>query len=885
MAKLKTIAIVVLLLTSVAYAKSPTLLLQEGLYAEETEGDLQKAIGLYQQVLQQYKEVERLAARATYQLGMCHLKKGETETAGDYFQEVTDYYPEQTRLVKRAQAQLDKIGVTTKAEGNVFDVLGAEVCPYIGSKYGEVCAEAGMKQLYSNSHIYVVDNDFTLRSGGMGYVYNWTGKPITQRHRLSGTSYPNQKLYSISGDEMDIEIVPDERRSGFYHVYWNPEEPLEPGGFFNYGWATDGADDRLSPTSPAGGYSLTMQNKFGDHCYETFFLAIPQGTVLSYQSEEYTKMKNMDGWDIYWWKKEVPPNTNHVVNVVLGKTSTESMMTQELNNTIDADGLIHFKSPNKISNNNSEPVTTRSFINSDFVSLTKMYEEDGTAIPFETTHEGNIYRYNITFNKPIPPGEDFVYYTEGTISGLIKPVPNNKETFRYFMVHSPAAGQPVLRIETFLLPEGAVFISTSTPNIEKTEKDGRIEIRVEEVVPANGSITTEFQYKLSGGKLASSEPLKLEAAPWVDGEVMEVRLKRPAGGEYGTIIYSAQSNTLNDNDTWQIISHMYVTEGSISQYTFVEAAVESFIPVYGQTTNWMGNFVAEYNDGNVKLTIGPEGKESTRDLPVQTIAYDNEQALYLIRRMPLAENYEGSFPIFSVQGGSVIECRINVLATEEITVEAGTFTCYKTDLSIYSGGMRALQHTLWFSADEHKYLVKYDVGGTATMELAKVWQKDKGESLTFASEEPNFSVTIPDNWRFYNYDTASQSFLQLIASELKAWSVLIWQKRGTEPDSDSATTIAKADCEKLKGFFENYTPDETSWKEYKISGLEAARYLATYQEKGKQMVEYRSYILGDSLVYWFVFRIEKDKFEENRSEFDSIINSFSKTHSMSIGNR
>ena len=63
------------LLMPVAGAKSPVLLLQEGLYAEETEGDLEKAISLYEEVLEQYKDVERLAARATYQLGMCYLKK------------------------------------------------------------------------------------------------------------------------------------------------------------------------------------------------------------------------------------------------------------------------------------------------------------------------------------------------------------------------------------------------------------------------------------------------------------------------------------------------------------------------------------------------------------------------------------------------------------------------------------------------------------------------------------------------------------------------------------------------------------------------------------------------------------------------------------------
>lgn len=878
----KTIIILLLvsgLLTPLVQAKSPSLLLQEGLYAEETEGDLEKAISLYEEVLEQYKDVERLAARATYQLGMCHLKKGDKGKAAEYFDEVVNYYPEQTTVVKKAQAQFDKMGISKVKQGNIYEILGGEVSAYIGSKYGEVCAEAGAKKLYSNSHIYVVDTDFVLRSGGMGYVYNWTGKPITEHHRLTGTSYPNQKLYSMYGDEMDIEIVPDENRKGFYNIYWNPPKPLLPGEFFNYGWALD-SSKQLSTTGAYSKYPLTMKNNLGQYAYETFFLAVPQGTVLSDQSEEYTDQKSFNGWDIYWWKKEVQQDENHVVTLSLQKVT---QFTQEMYNEIDPNGLIHFTNPHNHTNNTAGPITTTSFINSDFVNVTGMYYKDGRPVKYTTTHEGNHFRYNITFDKPILPGETIEGTVEGTITGLIKPVTSMPDTYQYYMNHSPSTNVPTLRIETYLLPKGAEVIST-TPGMRKTEKDGRIELSVEKIIPAGRSLLTTFQYTLSGAELTSAEPLKLNPAPWVDGEVMEVRLKRPAGGEYGTIIYSAQSNTLDGNDTWQIISHMYVTEGSISQYTFVEAEAESFVPTYGQTTNWMGDFVAEYNEGNGKLTVGTEGKKSTRAIPLQGIAYDNEQALYLIRRMPLAENYQGSFPIFTVQGATVVECRIQVFGVEDVAVEAGTFKCYKTDLSIYAGKMRTLQHTLWFSADEHKYLVKYDVGGTATMELAKVWQKDKNKPLTFENEKPHFSVTMPADWRFYSYSSAGPQFsLQLIPPEVKAWSVLVWQKRGTDPDSAFAMTIAKADCKKLKGFFENYTTDETSWKEYKINGLEAAQYFATYQEKGsplrkytkpKQMVEYRTYIVDESNVYWFVFRIDKDKFENARAELDSIIQSF-----------
>ena len=67
------------LIVPFAVAESPTVLLKQGLYLEETEGDLDKAIEIYKQVLTQAAETERLASRATYQLGTCHLKKGEKE--------------------------------------------------------------------------------------------------------------------------------------------------------------------------------------------------------------------------------------------------------------------------------------------------------------------------------------------------------------------------------------------------------------------------------------------------------------------------------------------------------------------------------------------------------------------------------------------------------------------------------------------------------------------------------------------------------------------------------------------------------------------------------------------------------------------------------------
>jgi len=97
------------LLTTVTEAKSPSLLLQEGLYAEETEGNLDKAIEIYEQVVEEASEIQRLAAKATYQLGMCYLKKGDKTKAAEYFQQVVSNHQTQKILVKKATRQLEKV--------------------------------------------------------------------------------------------------------------------------------------------------------------------------------------------------------------------------------------------------------------------------------------------------------------------------------------------------------------------------------------------------------------------------------------------------------------------------------------------------------------------------------------------------------------------------------------------------------------------------------------------------------------------------------------------------------------------------------------------------------------------------------------------------------
>ena len=71
-------------------------LFEKALYMEEAQGDLQKAIGLYEQILKQFPENREIAAKAQLHIGLCYEKLGLQE-APKAFQKVLDDFPEQKK--------------------------------------------------------------------------------------------------------------------------------------------------------------------------------------------------------------------------------------------------------------------------------------------------------------------------------------------------------------------------------------------------------------------------------------------------------------------------------------------------------------------------------------------------------------------------------------------------------------------------------------------------------------------------------------------------------------------------------------------------------------------------------------------------------------------
>ena len=108
------VLIILLLLTMLPAAiasqpKQASVLLQEGLYAEEINGDLEAAIKIYQQVIDDNSAQKNLVAQALYRQGMCYMKLRNDKLAQSDFQRLVADFSDQTSIVEKVRPLLENL--------------------------------------------------------------------------------------------------------------------------------------------------------------------------------------------------------------------------------------------------------------------------------------------------------------------------------------------------------------------------------------------------------------------------------------------------------------------------------------------------------------------------------------------------------------------------------------------------------------------------------------------------------------------------------------------------------------------------------------------------------------------------------------------------------
>lgn len=186
--------VVVLAPAGSARAESASVLLEKAIYTEETVGDLDAAIELYEKTIEEAEASRPCAAEAYYRLGMCHVKKGQTDPAQSAFKKLIERYPEEKKFVSLAKAQLIEPPASSPAFlpiGQVVQRTLLEVEDYYGFKDCAIDLDTG--------ELITLPEDFYELRQSESAIVEWL-----KQNGIDALCQPGGNIGGLAGIEMIV---------------------------------------------------------------------------------------------------------------------------------------------------------------------------------------------------------------------------------------------------------------------------------------------------------------------------------------------------------------------------------------------------------------------------------------------------------------------------------------------------------------------------------------------------------------------------------------------------------------------------------------------------------------------------------------------------------
>jgi len=370
-----------------------------------------------------------------------------------------------------------------------------------------------------------------------------------------------------------------------------------------------------------------------------------------------------------------------------------------------------------------------------------------------------------------------------------------------------------------------------------------------------------------------SDAMPLMPAPWVDGEDLQLDIKFPTGYKIGSACYRVNAGETNGQKIWRLASHLYLVTQQSSQ---MEVEADSFKPLH---CHWKINVI-----GTVDVTYSPSyaemkmaGKDEVTKIDLTGVVYDNEEVVQLLRRLPLASDYKTTLRIFSgLGGGNIIPTQTEVAGQEKVEVPAGTFDCYKVELSL-AGQMK---QTLWYSTDAHHYPVKFEGKGVIGV-LAAVTQRKVGDPVQYRDPAFGFSLTAPADWLFHradNRDDKAKVRVVILDPDCVATSIVsvgsrtnLWPEAQKSLRAWAEKEIADGEGSKT---LKELTIRPDSWKDRTVAGQPGLSVIGDYVEGDEKKIGYAVFTFGNTNAATFVLLAGAKDFEAFQPKFEAIIDSY-----------
>jgi hypothetical protein len=160
---------------------------------------------------------------------------------------------------------------------------------------------------------------------------------------------------------------------------------------------------------------------------------------------------------------------------------------------IQPDGTTLLKFTAKLTNNTRRTAITDGF--GDSIEISRITDESGKPMKFARRSRPRD-GYYIFLNKPVPPGRQFSYTVEGTVlGGMLQSKSFGAGEYGVNFANNLGYSIEVHLVEVWHLPPGAVLLE-KIGGMEETTNSGQIELKIDQILPPNGSAPIGFRYRL-----------------------------------------------------------------------------------------------------------------------------------------------------------------------------------------------------------------------------------------------------------------------------------------------------------------------------------------------------------------------------------------------------
>jgi hypothetical protein len=177
----------------------------------------------------------------------------------------------------------------------------------------------------------------------------------------------------------------------------------------------------------------------------------------------------------------------------------------------------------------------------------------------------------------------------------------------------------------------------------------------------------------------------------------------------------------NENGSWTATDRMTTPMGEATDITILNK--DSLVMEKRSVNQGPMAVALEFHDNKATGSMKMNGQD--RPVSVDTggpLFADSAGAPQVIACLPLAEGFSATFRNFDLQSQKAKVMQLQVSGSEKVTVPAGTFDTFKTEITSGDGGPDKI--TMWIAKDSRKPVKVWAVlpqmgGAVMTAELAE----------------------------------------------------------------------------------------------------------------------------------------------------------------------